>query len=68
MIFILGLAASLCFVVTIGMCVIRSYLKQQGEYQTNEAKDARRYDNADAAVLMAKNGQPPVQDKKEYFM
>ena len=55
-------------VVSIGGCVIRSHLKQQGEYQTNEAKDAKLYDNADSAVLMAKTGQPQIDQKKEWFI
>ena len=54
--------------MSIGICVLRSYLKQQGEYQTNEAKDAKRYETADAAVLSAKTGQPQISQKKEYFI
>ena len=39
-------------------CLLKEYLtKQRGEYQTNEARDMSRFDNADAAVTMSKTGQ-----------
>ena len=50
-------------------CLLKEYLtKQRGEYQTNEAKDMSRYDNADTAVTMSKTGQPEISQKKEWFI
>ena len=50
-------------------CLLKEYLtKQRGEYETNEAKDMSRYDNADTAVTMSKTGQPEISQKKEWFI
>ena len=50
-------------------CLLRKYFtKQQGVYQTNEAKGAEKYDNADTAVRMCQTGQPEIPQKEEYFI
>ena len=63
-----AVGGTVLLVVTVGMCMLRTYLKQQGEYATNEAKDSKHYDNPDAAVAMSKTGQPEISRKKEWFI
>lgn len=68
-IFVSAFGGVVCILLLTSLCLFRKYFtKQQGEYHTNEAKDADRYDNPDAAVAMGDTGQPEIPRKKEYFI
>ncbi len=55
-------------VLTLFGCLKGMFSKQHGEYETNEDKNMKSYDNADAAVAMSKTGQPEVPLKREWFI
>ena len=46
----------------------RYFPRDKGVYETNEAKDAQLFDDADYAIAASKTGQPDVQKKKEWYI
>ena len=65
-----SVAAVLAFLLVVGIIwLIRRYMaRDRGDYETNEAKGAGRFGNADVAVVFGKTGQPTVPNNKEYFI
>ena len=63
------LAAVLLLLIGLGFVLGRYlYRHQGGEYQTNEAKDAQLFDDADYAVAASKTGQPDFKKSKEWYI
>lgn len=62
-------AASVMVILSVSCLWMRKkFTKERGDYRTNEAKDAEKYDTADAAIVMGKTGQPEYHPKPEYYI
>ena len=69
---IVGFAGVLFILVAAGIISscsrLREHLRVRGCYVTNEARDGRKFSDADSFVANARTGQPEVPVDAEWYM